>query len=217
LRDNKERVRKLRAKVRETIEEFSTQVEGVSPFDLRQWNGIDDYKNVTVPNIASLMFMVEDDGKRILLTGDSHHDMILDGLRASGFLGDDDDSHLHVDVLKVQHHGSENNIDSKFCRQISADHYVFCGNGEHGNPELDVIQLIHDSRRGEDNVRALAPEARDRDFTFWFSTTSEAQNKGSDEREAFEKVEKLAEKLRKASEGQMKVKFNKNAAITLSL
>ena len=55
---------------------------------MRDWEGIPDYKGVTVPNIASLMFMVEEDGKRLLLTGDGQQDFILAGLKRTGFLDD---------------------------------------------------------------------------------------------------------------------------------
>jgi hypothetical protein len=68
-----------------------------------------------------------------------------------------------VDVLKIQHHGSENNLDEQFARTVSADHYVFCGNGSHGNPETDVIDLCS-SPVWRPSVRALAPQAHDRDF-----------------------------------------------------
>jgi len=40
---------------------------------------------------------------------------------------------MHVDVLKVPHHGSDNNMAPIFFRRVTADHYVFSGNGEHGN------------------------------------------------------------------------------------
>jgi beta-lactamase superfamily II metal-dependent hydrolase len=56
---------------------------------------------------------------------------------------------LHVDVLKVQHHVAEFNIDEEFCRRITARHYVFCGNGEHENPDLDVVDAILNSRLGD--------------------------------------------------------------------
>ena len=34
---------------------------------------------------------------------------------------------MHVDVLKVPHHGSANNIETTFFRRVTADHYVFSG------------------------------------------------------------------------------------------
>jgi beta-lactamase superfamily II metal-dependent hydrolase len=179
LRANKETVKKLRAELKRRIDEFSQSALTGEPFDLRDWNGIPDHKGVTVPNIASLMFLVEENGRRLLLTGDSQQDFILRGLRTAGLL---DDGHVHLDVLKVQHHGSENNLDAEFARTVSADHYVFCGNGEHGNPEPAVLDHVFDSRLGAPELRARSPRAAGRDFHFWFSTTAQAQPAGSEAR-----------------------------------
>ncbi len=77
---NLERIKKIRAELRKRIEDFSNGALAGSPYDLRGWNGIPDIKGVTAPNIASLMFMVEENGKRLLLTGDAQQDFILDGL-----------------------------------------------------------------------------------------------------------------------------------------
>ena len=52
---------------------------------------------------------------------------------------------LHVDILKVPHHGSDRNIDPVFFRRITADHYVFSGNGEHGNPERATLRMLTDT------------------------------------------------------------------------
>jgi hypothetical protein len=41
---------------------------------------------------------------------------------------------MHVDILKGPHHGSNRNVERIFFKRITADHYVFSGNGEHGNP-----------------------------------------------------------------------------------
>lgn len=213
LRTNKEQVRALRRELKRRIEEFSNGTAG-SPFDLRDWNGIPDFEGVTAPNVASLMFMVEEDGRRLLLTGDSQQDKILEGLRQTGFLGD---AGLHLDVLKVQHHGSENNLDANFARQVSATHYVFCGNGLHGNPSLEVIDFIFASRRGTAAERTLAPAAEGETFHFWFSTTSSAQEAGTDRRAAFEAVEHRVEELRQSAGGKLEVHYNEGASIELAL
>ena len=160
------------------------------------------------------MFMVEENGKRLLLTGDSQQDIILKGLKHTGFL---DDGSCHVDALKVQHHGSENNLDENFCRIVSADHYIFCGNGEHGNPDPRVLKQIYNSRVGPASVQAQAPGAQGGPFTFWFSTTSPHQPKNSKERKAFAAVEELTAKMVADSGGRMTAKFNAAASITLSL
>ncbi|MCA1479857.1 MBL fold metallo-hydrolase [Bradyrhizobium sp. NBAIM08] len=84
LRDAKGRrqLKDLRAEIRRKVDAF-----GQEAFDLRDWYGVEDFKGVTTPNIASLMFMVQDeDNKRLLLTGDSQQDIILNGLKLGGFL-----------------------------------------------------------------------------------------------------------------------------------
>ena len=64
---------------------------------------------VTPPNLASIMLLADEGGKRLLLTGDGHSADIVKGLRLHGLL--DGQGRLHVDVLKVQHHGAEFNIE----------------------------------------------------------------------------------------------------------
>ena len=214
LRKNQTALKKIRAELKKRIDDFSNSALSVSPFDLRDWQGIPDYKNVSTPNIASLMFLVEEAGKRLLLTGDGQQDFILAGLRRTGFL---DDGYAHLDVLKVQHHGSENNMDIDFARTVSADHYVFCGNGEHGNPELDVIDIIYNSRMGKPSVRARAPEAKDRPFHFWFSTSTEMLDETSHNYKRFKQIETKGHKLASLSNGLLKVHYNKGVSISLEI
>ena len=75
----------------------------------------------------------------LLLTGDARGDQIVDGLKRAGRLNG---GTFEVDVLKVPHHGSENNIDSNFVETVIARDYVFCGNGSSGNPNIEVIGLM---------------------------------------------------------------------------
>ena len=212
LRENKKTVRDLRRELKRRIDEFSNG--GDSPFDLRDWNGIPDFHGVTAPNVASLMFMVEEAGRRLLLTGDSQQDKILDGLRATGFLGAQG---LHVDVLKVQHHGSEHNLDPNFAREVSATHYVFCGNGISGNPDPRVIDHVFESRLGAPATRTLAPAAAGETFHFWFSTTAAAQPATSARRTVLEALETHVDELRQASGGRLVVHRNQGASIPLAI
>lgn len=213
LRANKAAVREIRKELKRRVEEFSNGAEG-PPLFLGDWNGVPNYEGVTAPNIASLMFMVEEAGKRLLLTGDSQQDKIIDGLQRTGFLAG---AGLHVDVLKVQHHGSENNLDANFARHVSADHYVFCGNGLHGNPSLDVIDFIFTSRCGTPAERAIAPAALDRTFHFWFSTTSAAQDDGTERQEVMRAVEERVEEHRVSANGRLIVHYNETDSIELPI
>jgi hypothetical protein len=215
IRDSPEEVAKVRAQLKKRIEDFSNGVLATTPYDLRDWNGIPDIKGVTAPNIASLMFLVEENQKRILLTGDAQQDFILEGLEREGFL---DEGFIHVDVLKVQHHGSENNLDQNFAQKVSADHYVFCGNGSHGNPEEEVLDLIFASRTSSDPaVHALAPKARDRDFHFWFSTTSAAAPPTLKRRETFAERERHVAELAARADDRLTLHFNEGHSTTLTL
>lgn len=207
----------LSAELKKRVEKFSAGTLSASPFNLRDWEGIPGYKGVTVPNVASLMFMVEEDGKRLLLTGDAQQDFILAGLRRIGLLGEEEGDGFHLDVLKVQHHGSENNMDEDFARRVSADHYVFCGDGQHENPDVKVIDIVYNSRLGDLPQRALAPEADGRDFHFWFSTTSGAQDVNTKKHKYFRELEEHVAGLSAKSGGRLHLHFNEGAYIELDI
>lgn len=47
---------------------------------------------------------------------------------------------------RVPHHGSDNNMETSFFERVTAGHYVFSGNGDHGNPERVTLQMLLDER-----------------------------------------------------------------------
>jgi hypothetical protein len=102
------------------------------------------YVDESVTNLSSIVALVEAGGKRMLLTGDARGDSILAGLESAGLLAAN--GTLHVDILKVPHHGSSNNVEKGFFERIVADHYVFSGNGENGNPERETMEMLLSAR-----------------------------------------------------------------------
>jgi hypothetical protein len=156
-----------------------------------------DPSRVTPPNLASLTLLVREGAQVILLTGDARGDQILDGLTAAGEMPAS--GRLHVDVLKVQHHGAEHNIDQAFCDAVTADHYVFCGNGESGNPDPRVVDLIAE-RRFADGGAAK--------FKFWFNC-SEAVSVDPEQAAHMKTVQDTVTALQSASQGRLKSKFLK--------
>lgn len=102
----------------------------------------------SITNLSSIVMLAEAKGKRMLLTGDARGDRILEGLQLVGLLGPGKDSTMHVDLLKVPHHGSSNNLETSFFQRVTADHYVFSGDGEHGNPERESLEMLFEARRG---------------------------------------------------------------------
>ena len=105
------------------------------------------YVDESVTNLSSIVVLAESADKRILLTGDARGDKILEGLEKAGVLPKKGST--TVDVLKVPHHGSSNNLEIDFFERIKATHYVFSGDGEHGNPERETIEMLLEARAGE--------------------------------------------------------------------
>lgn len=193
LRTHRNDVKKIRDEMKAKADEIAA------------WEGVADFKGVTVPNIASLTFMVEEDGRTLLLTGDTQHEILLDGLRDAGFL--DEDDALHVDVLKVQHHGASANLDETFAEKVTADHYVFCGDGTDSNPEVEVLKRIFEARMREEDGSP---------FTFWFNSSA-VRNPATTRAVDFAHTAQEAAKLKRKSGGRLTLIYNKGDFIDLEI
>lgn len=106
------------------------------------------YLDRSETNLSSIVVLAEAEGKRILFTGDALGNKIMKGLELVGII--DAGGSLHVDVLKVQHHGSDRNAAPDFYQRITADHYIYSGDGKHGNPERQSFEWLLEAR-GEDD------------------------------------------------------------------
>ena len=213
--DNKAKVEKLQDEMDEDIERLGLS-EADAFFDVMEKMKIatsefGDRASVSTPNLASIMFLAEERGFSILMTGDGAGQDIVEGLRRRRKL--DSNGRIHVDVLKVQHHGAGANIDEEFLKVVIANHYVFCGNGSHKNPELGVIDLIAKSRfpgeaqNGHDN--ASDP------FTLHFNNDHTTAN--TEKRiKHMKALEKHVKKLASQSNGQMDFHFNAEDFFDLS-
>lgn len=202
LEDNERVIEEIREQARFDEERMSGDLAQFFHPILIQAKILGQRKEVTAPNLASIIFVVEEAGKRVIMTGDSHCKDILEGLKATGYMSGG--SGLHVDVLKIQHHGSENNIDKDFCKKVTANHYIFCGNGAHENPDLDALEVLINSRIGSSQDRSPNPQCS-RDFTLWFNSSS--QETKDNYQEHMRKVEQLVQNLTQQSNGQMSYKF----------
>ena len=72
------------------------------------------------------------------------------------------DGRLEVDVLKVPHHGAHNSFSDEFVDRVRAANYMFCGDGEHHNPEPDVVE-------GYLRAATARPLAAGGPTQFWFN------------------------------------------------
>lgn len=160
--------------------------------DKKTKKALASFTDTSVPNLSSLVLLAEVGGKRMLLTGDARGDKILAGLELVGLLKKDGKSKMHVDIFKMPHHGSDRNIDPIVFERITADHYVFSGNGEHGNPERETLQMLLDTRGDEDFTIHLTYPIKDIDV----------------EREKDWKKEQAKEKAKKKTNASVKVREN---------
>ena len=71
-------------------------------------------------------------------------------------------------MIKVQHHGAEHNLSERFASRVLGEHYVFCANGAHDNPDPSVVKTIVETRAAGDP----------RPFHLWFNCS--AKRAGSD-------------------------------------
>jgi hypothetical protein len=205
LRQNKEALADLRRKAKEDEDRLKSDVDRLlAPvtagadsfvdFQIALGKKLGERTKVTTPNLASLMFFVQEGNQTVLLTGDGHADDALKGLKQRNLL--DASGKLHVDVLKVPHHGSEHNMTAAFAQAITADDYIFCGNGFSTNPETEVIDLL---------VKERKKAFPNKSFTLWFNSTSKLTHPQF--KKHMQAVEKNVAGHVKAGAGKVRAKF----------
>jgi len=97
----------------------------------------------SIPNLASIMFLAEIKNSKILFTGDGLAEDTIRVLLNNAML--DKEGKLHVDILKVPHHGSDRNASLEFFNTVYADYYVISANGRDDNPSLATLRWIIES------------------------------------------------------------------------
>ncbi len=121
------------------------------------------YLDESVFNLSSIAVLAEAGGKSMLLTGDARGDDIIKGLQTAGLLKK---GTLHVDLLKLPHHGSDRNVETEFFRQVTADNYVISADGKHGNPEVATLEMVSEAR-GKDEFTMYLTNKEPRLETFF--------------------------------------------------
>lgn len=101
----------------------------------------------SVPNLASIVLMVELGGKRMLLPADARADQLLDSLAQAGYT--DARGTMDVDVMVLPHGGSDRNVSVEFFRRIKARSYVVSADGTYDNPEVATFRMLFEARRGD--------------------------------------------------------------------
>lgn len=111
-----------------TIEEYASQV-GECKTDSSLQNG------------SSIAFVLRYKNNKFLFLGDAHIDIIVNSLKSLGF--NNTDNKLHVDFVKLSHHGSSANICQDFLDIVETNKYIISTNGKsHNHPDMETLCLL---------------------------------------------------------------------------
>jgi hypothetical protein len=134
----------LEAQVRELQKDWDKKLEEMKKKSAAEAQAMAaEFVDKSVYNLSSIVVLAVRGGRRMLLTGDARGDYVLDGLANAGLLEGDA---LHVDLLKLPHHGSDRNVAPEFFRRLTADHYVISADGRHGNPDPAALEMLTEAR-----------------------------------------------------------------------
>lgn len=132
----------IRQQITQRLNKFERGRASKTPFDLSDWHGMPELDASAPDPVASLVFLFEEAGKRIILMGDVTPAVLMKGLEKLPDYSKEDG--LHVDVLKFPHPSCENYL-HEFPENLTADHYLMCGDGTAGQPAKTVVDRIVNS------------------------------------------------------------------------
>ena len=97
-------------------------------------------KDTSLPNGASIAFILEYNNKKFLFLGDAHIDLIVDSLENLGY---NSENRLDLEFVKLSHHGSKKNINQEFLNLINSDNFIILtSGGRHGHPDKEALSKI---------------------------------------------------------------------------
>lgn len=95
------------------------------------------------PNRSSIALIAEYDGKRILLAGDAHHDVLLAALDAEAPAG-----RIKFDVVKLSHHGARGTNPVKLMQHLDCPNFLIStSGGRFRHPHRQTIARILTSKQ----------------------------------------------------------------------
>lgn len=101
-----------------------------------------EYDIQAVINWSSIAFVVQCDKFSALMLGDSFPCAIVNSLKSFGY---GIDNPLHVDFVKISHHGSRNNISNELLDMVDSNNFLISTNGGNGvscHPDREAIANI---------------------------------------------------------------------------
>jgi hypothetical protein len=125
------------------------EVTNFNTFDVAELAAQPEGKDPSVPNGSSIAFLAEYDGRRVLLTGDAHADVLTRSIATlQGQRGDA--GRLKLDALKLSHHGSRNATTVELLESIDCENYLISTNGNifyHPDRQAIARVIVHGGNR----------------------------------------------------------------------
>ena len=81
------------------------------------------------PNGTSIALLAEFNGARVLFAADAHAPVLVESIKA--LLRQSGADRLKIDLYKVSHHGSQNNVSSELIQLLDCPRYLVSTNGDH--------------------------------------------------------------------------------------
>ncbi|MCJ7932756.1 MAG: MBL fold metallo-hydrolase [Chryseobacterium sp.] len=97
-------------------------------------------EDTSVANGSSIAFIIEYEDKSFLFLADAHPSVVIEGLNKFGY---NKHKPLHVELMKVSHHGSMYNTNKDLLEIVKTDNYLISSDAtKHGLPNKRTIARI---------------------------------------------------------------------------
>jgi hypothetical protein len=168
------------AKLLEKAPRYGKDRLGSQPPNVERWANRSFQEDGSVSNSSSISLLLEYKGTSALLTGDARCDSLIVGI--DRLLAERGIDRLKLDVFKVPHHGSKNNLGNDLFSRITCQNFLISSSGRRfHHPDDDAVArilfhskdpVLHFNYRSKDNkdwdrenwktelgYRAVFPEA----------------------------------------------------------
>lgn len=139
-------------------EEDTTQIASVrvkrdEKMSIDDLTTTDEPRSLNLLNRSSIAFLLTAEGKRVLMLGDADADIVADHIECMY----KDNLPLDVDLVKVAHHGSLNNVSKRLLSLIRCNKFAISTNGGTSrsyHPDRKTLALIlrYANRKGENPI-----------------------------------------------------------------
>jgi hypothetical protein len=129
------------AKLLEKAPRYAEDRLGDKPPNAERWAKRKFVEDTSPANPSSISLLLEYRGRSLLLTGDARSDSLCEGIdRLNAERGTD---RMKVDVVKLPHHGSKNNVSNELISRLDCKNFLFSTSGRRfHHPDDDAVARV---------------------------------------------------------------------------